>query len=56
MQDVVIIAIIVIVVIIAMLTLCYSIMSHDTLIFYFHASMLTLQTPLISHALWLPQA
>ena len=42
--------------IIAMLTLCYSIMSHATLILYHHASMLTLYTSLIPHALWLPQA
>ena len=45
----------VIVVIIAMSTLSYSIVSHNTLILYDHASMLTLQTSLISRALWLPQ-
>jgi hypothetical protein len=32
----------------------YSVMSHATLILYCHASMLTLQTSLISRALWLP--
>ena len=37
-------------------TLCYSIMSHATLILYYHTSMLTLHTSLISHALWLPHA
>ena len=45
---------VVIIVIIAMLALCYSIMSHATLMLYDHASMITLQTSLISHALWLP--
>ena len=39
-------------VIIAMSTLCHSIVSHATLILYHHASM---QTTLISCALWLPQ-
>ena len=39
-----------IIVIIAMLTLCYPIMSHATLILYYHASMLTLLTLLISCA------
>ena len=34
--------------------LCYSIMSHTTLILYYHASTLTLQTSIISCALWLP--
>ena len=45
-----------IIVIFAMLTLCYSIMSHVSLILYYYASMLTLQTSLISYALWLPHA
>ena len=40
------------IVIIAMLTLCYSIMSHATLIPCYQASMLTLETSLILHALW----
>jgi hypothetical protein len=40
----------------SMLTLCYSILSHTTLVFYYHASMLTLHTSLISRALWLAQA
>ena len=35
--------------------LCYSIMSHATLILWYLASMLTLQNSLISQALWLPQ-
>ena len=35
----------------AMLTLCYFIMSHATLILYYHTSMLTLHTSLISPAL-----
>jgi hypothetical protein len=48
--------IIVIIVIIVMLTLCYSKMSHATLILYYHAFMLTLHTFFISHELWLPQA
>jgi hypothetical protein len=39
---------IVIIVIIVVLTLCYSMMSHATLILYYHASMLTLQTSLVS--------
>ena len=47
---------IVIIVIIAMLTLCYSMMAHATRILYYHASMLTLQSSLISCALWLPLA
>ena len=34
------------VVIIELLTLCYSIIPHATLILYYHASMLTLQTSL----------
>ena len=33
---------------------CCSNNSHATLILTYHASMLTLQTSLISHALWLP--
>jgi hypothetical protein len=42
------------IVVIAMLTLCYSIMSHATLIIFYHASMLlTLQKlSFVSHALW----
>jgi uncharacterized membrane protein len=44
------------VVIFNLLTLCYSIMSHITLILYYHASMLILQTSLISYALCLQQA
>ena len=36
-------------------TLCNSILSHATLILYYHASMLTLQNSVISRALWLPQ-
>ena len=35
--------IVVMIVIPVILTLCYSIMSHDTLIIYYHASMMTLQ-------------
>ena len=42
------------VVIIVMLALCYFIMSHATLILYYHTPMLTLQTFLMSRALWLP--
>ena len=38
-----------------MLNLCYSIMSHSTLILFHYASMLTLQDSLKSRALWLPQ-
>jgi hypothetical protein len=45
------VVIIVIIVTIAMFTLCDSIMSHATLIPYYHAFMLTLHTFLISHAL-----
>ena len=41
--------------IVTMLNLCYSIMSHATLITYDHASMSTLHTSVISRALWLPQ-
>ena len=41
----------VIIVIIAMLTLCYSIMLHATLILLYHAFMLTLHNSLTSHAL-----
>jgi hypothetical protein len=44
---------IVIFVIIAMLILYNSMTSHATIILYHHTSMLTLQTSLISHALWL---
>ena len=33
---------------------CYIILSHATLILYYHTSMLTLLTSLLSHALWLP--
>ena len=43
------------IVIIAMLTVCHSTMSNDTLISYHHASMLTLQTSVISRALCMPQ-
>ena len=50
------VVIIVINVINAMLILCYSIMSHATLILFYHAYKLTLYTSLISHALWLPHA
>ena len=35
--------------------LCYSIVSHATLILQYHASMLTLRNSVISQALWLPQ-
>ena len=45
---------IIIIVIIGMLALCVSMMSHTTLILYYHTSMLTLHISLISHALWLP--
>ena len=45
--------IVVIIVIMATLTLKYSIMSHATLILFYHASMLTLQN---SYTLWLRQA
>ena len=45
---------VVIVVIIAMLTLCYSIMSHAALIIFYRAFMLTLHKSLIPRALWLP--
>ena len=44
------------VVIIAMLISCYFIMSHATLIIFYHASMWTLHNSLTSRALWLPQA
>jgi hypothetical protein len=44
------------VVIIAVFTLSYSIISHATLILYYQASMLTLRTSLILHALCFPQA
>ena len=50
------VVIIVIIDIIAMLTLCYSIMLHATLVLFYHASMLAPQNSLISRALWLPQA
>jgi len=36
-------------------TSCYSIMSHATLILYYHASMLTLWNSIIPCALWSPQ-
>ena len=36
--------------------LCYSKMSHGTLILYYQSSMLTLQTFVTSCALWLPHA
>ena len=36
-------------------TLCYSIVSHATLIDQYHGSMLTLQNSTISHAVWLPR-
>jgi hypothetical protein len=44
---------VVIIIMIVMLTLCYSVMSHATLILYYHASMLALHTFIISHVLWL---
>ena len=44
------------IVIIAMLTLCYSTISHSTLILFHHTSMLTPHNSLISHTLWLPHA
>ena len=50
------IVIIVIVDIDAVLTLCYSKMSHATLIFFYHTTILTLQNSLMPRALWLPQA
>jgi hypothetical protein len=34
--------------------LCYSLVSHATLIQYYHASMLTLQNSVMLRALWLP--
>ena len=45
------VVVIVIIISTATLTLCYSIMSHATLTLYYHASMLILQTSLISRAL-----
>ena len=45
---------IIIIVITALLTSCYSRMSHAKLILYYRSSMLTLQTSVISCALWLP--
>jgi hypothetical protein len=39
--------------VIAMLTMCYSILSHATLMLFYHASMLTLHNSLMSHILWL---
>ena len=45
---------VVIVVISATLTLCYSVMSHGTLILFYHAFMLTLHKSALSCALWLP--
>ena len=42
------VVIIVIIVIIAMLTLCYSVMSHVALILYYHVSMLTKTTCLLN--------
>ena len=42
---------VVVIVILAMLTLCYSIMSHATLVLYYHAFMLTLHASLMSCAL-----
>ena len=39
-----------------MSTLCPSIVSHATLILFYHAPALTLQPSLISRALWLPQS
>ena len=50
------VVIMIVIVIIALLTSCYSIISHVTLILFYHASILTLQNSLISHALWWPQA
>jgi hypothetical protein len=38
------------------LTLCYSIMSHATLILFYHTCMLTQHNSLILCALWLPQS
>ena len=38
--------IVIIIIIIAMLTFCTSIVSHATLIFYYHASISTIQTSL----------
>ena len=46
--------IIVISVIIIMLTLCYFIIPHATLILFYHAIMLTLHNSIISCTLWLP--
>ena len=39
------------IVIVVMLTFCYFIMPHATLILFYHASMLTLHNSLISHVL-----
>ena len=50
------VVIIVISVSVAMLTLCYSIVSRATLLLLYHASMLTLHSSFMSHALWLPQS
>ena len=44
---------VVIIIMIVMLTMCYSVLSHATLILYYHASMLTLHTFIISNVLWL---
>ena len=40
----------------SLLTLCFSIMSHATLVFFYHASLSTLRNSLMSSALWLPHA
>ena len=44
---------VVIIVINYMLTFCYSMMSHATIILCYHASMLTLHSSLVLHAHWL---
>ena len=38
---------------VATLTLCYSIMSHATLILFYHPYMLTIPNSSLSNALWL---
>ena len=48
------VVIVIFVFIVAMLILCYSIMSHATLVLFNHAFMLALHKSLISRALWLP--
>ena len=50
------VAIDVIMVVIVMLTLCYSMMSHVTIVTHvYHTFMFTLHNSLISRALWLPE-